>query len=88
MAIAWRTKHPRQLLVYCFQSTVPSQGVLHHNQPTLTHLVNIAFIIGILVVALSLVDFLLTDDQKKTIDGHILDPPPKIGRVHTAMLDR
>jgi len=78
MAIAWRTKHPRQLLVYCFQSTVPSQGVLHHNQPTLTHLINIAFIIGILVVALSLVDFLLTDDQKKTIDGHILEASQRV----------
>jgi len=30
------------------------------------------------VVALSLVDFLLTDDQKKTIDGHILDASERV----------
>ena len=42
------------------------------NQPTqLTHAINIAFVIGLSVVALSLVDFLLTKRQKEYVEGYI-----------------
>lgn len=78
VAIARTTDRSRQLLVCYFQSAVSPPGVPPRDQPTLIHVINIALIIGISVVALSLVDFLLTDDQKKNIDGHILDASQRV----------